>query len=132
MTNMNAHEFESLAREVLSDKFGTRLTSLKLAGFPKKFDLVSSDGQIVRDAKFFSMVRGYKVPPAKWSVIAEHVWFLEKTKAQIRFLVFGNDRRVAATWIHRWGKFVPSNVDFYFLEGNKGLELLPKYEGLAP
>lgn len=131
MTNMNAHEFENFAREVFSAKFGTRLTGLKLAGFPKKFDLVSADGQIVGDAKFFSMVRGSKAPPAKWSAIAEHVWFLEKTKARTRFLVFGNDHRVAATWIQRWGEFVPSDIDFYFLGNDKSLELLPKYRGLA-
>ncbi len=129
---MTPREFESVARKSMSSHFKTELRARDFVHHPKTFDLVSEDGQIVGDAKFYSMVRGQQAPPAKWSVIAAHVWFLEKTKAQIKFLVFGNDRRVTVTWIQRWGKFVAPNIDFYFLAGDKDLELLPKYEELAP
>jgi hypothetical protein len=51
----------------------------------------------------------------KFSVIAEHVWLLEKTSAEKRFLVFGNDKRVPIEWLQRYGPLVHS-VEFYFLD----------------
>jgi len=103
---MTAIEFERLAREEFAKKFGVPLYKIKRAGFPKEFDLVSEDGTIVGDAKFYSMVAGLRNPPAKWATIAEHVWFLEKVRATLKFLVFGNDRRVPQSWLKRWGGFV--------------------------
>jgi len=90
---------------------------------PKAFDLVSPDGSIIGDAKYFTLVKGQRLPPAKFSVIAEHVWLLEKTDALTRFLVFGNQREVPQFWLKRYGSLV-SAVDFYFLTEAGDLELL--------
>jgi len=49
------------------------------------------------------------------TVIAEHVWLLENTNADRKFLVFGNDRRVPEQWLERYGPLVRS-VEFYFLD----------------
>lgn len=87
------------------------------------FDMVSDDYQTVGDAKYMSMVRGERLPPAKFSVIAEHVWMLEKIDATTKFLVFGNDKKVSEEWLRRYGKFVKS-VRFYFLTENGDLILL--------
>jgi hypothetical protein len=92
-------------------------------GIPKKWDLVSQDQTVVGDAKYFTMVQGKKLPPAKFSVIAEHVWLLEKTNAAKVFLVFGNDREVPVLWLKRYGGLV-SRVSFYFLSDDGNLELL--------
>ena len=95
--------FEATARAVLRGYFGTDLQAAQLRDVPKRFDLVSPDGSIVGDAKFFDMVRGEATPPAKFSIIAEHVGLLERSKARIKFLVFGNNRRVPETWLTKHG-----------------------------
>lgn len=119
---MNPAEFENLARAVFSKHFAVQLHKIKLPGHPKTFDLVSQDGQIVGDAKYLSMVRGEKAPPAKWSVIAEHVWLLEKTQATVKFIVFGNDQRVVRGWIERWGQYMNPEIHFYFMKDSGALD----------
>jgi hypothetical protein len=108
-------KFEMLARKILSDYFKVTLTKGKISNIPKDFDMVSPDGKIVGDAKYLTMVRGKSLPPAKFSMIAEHVWLLEKAPAIHRFLVFGNDRRVPIEWIKRYGHLV-EKVTFFFLD----------------
>ncbi|SET02411.1 hypothetical protein SAMN04488587_2005 [Methanococcoides vulcani] len=78
----------------MSKYYSKQLTSGKYPGVPKIFDMLSSDNEVVGDAKFYTMVRGNALPPAKFSTIAEHVWLLEKTKAKHKFVIFGNDKRV--------------------------------------
>ncbi len=117
-------QFEKLARDVMSGYLGVELRQGQVEGVPKRFDLVSPDGSIVGDAKYFTMVRGQSLPPAKFSVIAEYVWLLEKTNAVRKFLVFGNDRRVPEEWLRRYGRLT-ENVEYYFLAaGSSEPELL--------
>ena len=89
--------------------------------------MVSADCDIVGDAKYLTLVRGQRLPPAKFSVIAEHVWLLEKTGAPMTFLVFGNDRQVPELWLQRYGKLA-SGVSFYFLSDDGTLEALTDRE----
>ena len=119
----NAAEFEKLARQVMSRYFNTDLRERWKPGWPKKFDLVSPDYRIVGDAKHYSMVRGKHLPPAKFATISEHVWFLEKIDADIKFLVFGNDKRVPLEWLRRYGHLV-NGVGFYYISGRGQLERL--------
>ena len=107
----------------MSKFFGTSLQKKRPRNFPKEFDLVSSDEQIVGDAKFLTMVRGEKTPPAKFMEIAGHVWLLEKVNAKRRFLVFGNQKEVPNSWLKKYGKLV-HNVEFYFLSESGNLEKL--------
>jgi hypothetical protein len=115
--------FEALARRAMSELSGTALEPGSVPGVRKKFDLVSADRSIVGDAKYFTLVGGTRLPPAKFSVIAEHVWLLEKTLARVQFLVFGNDRAVPTLWLERHGRHATS-VSFYFLTDDGRLELL--------
>ena len=115
--------FEKLAQKVMSAHFGASLLPREVPGVPKRFDLVSPEKDIVGDAKYFALVRGERLPPAKFSIIAEHVWLLEKTGAPVTFLVFGNDRHVPLLWLKRYGALV-SRVAFYFLADNGLLERL--------
>ncbi len=115
--------FEDLARKVMSDHFGVPLMAGEVAGVPKRFDLVALDKNIVGDVKYFTLVGGRQLPPAKFSIIAEHVWLLEKTGAPTAFLVFGNDRQVPALWLRRYSNLV-SGISFYFLSDDGVLELL--------
>ncbi len=118
---MNPSTFEELSRRIMSEHFGKDFFPGKLPEIPKLFDLVSSDKTIVGDAKYLTMVRGTSIPPAKFATIAEYVWLLEKSHAESKFLVFGNDKRVPVEWIKRYGNLV-HDVDFYFIDSNKKLE----------
>jgi len=115
--------FEDLARSVMSKHFGVSLRPGQVPGVPQEFDLVSPDRSIVGDAKYFTLVRGQHLPPAKFSVIAEHVWLLEKTGAPTKFLVFGNDRQVPVLWLQRYGSLADA-IAFYFLMDDGNLEHL--------
>lgn len=117
--------FEQLARWVMSDHYGMALAPGECDGVSKLFDMASEDRTVVGDAKYFSMVRGERLPPAKFSVIAEHVWLLEKTGADRKFLVLGNDRRVPLKWLDRYGDLA-SDVAFYFLGDDGELEVLKR------
>ena len=88
-----------------------------------EFDMLSPERDIVGDAKYFTLVRGQRLPPARFSIIAEHVWLLEKCAATIRFLVFGNDRQVPKLWLKRYGHVV-SEIAFYFHTDEGELEQL--------
>lgn len=70
-------------------------------------------------------MKGTGIPPAKFATIAEYVWLLEKTNAEHKFLVFGNDRRVPEWWLERYGNLL-NGVDFYFLDKDSILHLLNK------
>jgi hypothetical protein len=120
---LSPQEFERLAQAVMSRHFGGPLAAGSVPGVSKKFDLTSPDRDIVGDAKYFTLVWGQRLPPAKFSVVAEHVWLLEKTGAPVQFLVFGNDRQVPLLWLERYGELVGS-VAFYFLSDDGELELL--------
>jgi len=115
--------FEDFARKVMSQYFGVELAPRKKKDWPKCFDLVSPDYKIVGDVKYFSMVRGERIPSAKFSNISEHVLFLERIDAERRFLVFGNDIRVPREWLKRY-KHVVKSVEFYFLHPDGRLEKL--------
>ncbi|ANO50048.1 hypothetical protein BA177_01360 [Woeseia oceani] len=91
-------------------------------GVPKQFDLVSGDGRIAGDAKYYTAVNGTSLPPAKFATIAEYLWLLEKTKARERFLIFGNDRRVPEWWLDRHGDL--TSFTFYYLSDGGVLERL--------
>ena len=65
------------------------------------------------------------MPAAKFSDIAEYVWLLEKTNADVAFLVFGKDRDLPQRWLKRFGALAPG-VRFFFLDDDGGLtELAP-------
>jgi hypothetical protein len=115
--------FEALARRVLGERYAVALAPGSVPGVRKQFDFVSPDQQIVGDAKYYTLVRGTALPPAKFATIAEHVWLLEKTGAPTTFLVFGNDREVPARWLARYGNLV-TGVAFYFLADDGRLVLL--------
>jgi hypothetical protein len=129
---MDWKEFETFAREKMSDLFGSgRLTAQRRTGFPKCFDLVSGDGGVVGDAKYLTLVGGSKLPPAKFMEIAGHVWLLERTPARRRFLVFGNQRRVAEWWLEKYGPLVET-VEFYFLSDDGTVANLMKAPNPGP
>jgi len=123
LPKLNATQFEDLARQVFSQRFGVPLRPGQVKGVPKLLDLVSPDGDIVGDAKYYTLVNGLHLPPAKFSIIAEHVWLLEKTAAKSKFMVFGNQIEVPTLWLKQYGDLV-TDVRFYFLDDKGNITLL--------
>ena len=120
---MNWKEFEEFARKTMGQFLGVRLIEKNPKGFPKKFDMVSPDESIIGDAKFLTLVHGKKLPPAKFMEISGHMWLLEKVETKRRFLVFGNQHRVAEWWLEKYGDLV-QNIEFYFIDANGNIERL--------
>ena len=116
---MTWQAFETTAARIMGDELNANLAPAHVSGVPKLFDLVSSDKTVVGDAKFFTLVNGTSPPPAKRSIIAEHVWLLAKTDATVKFLVFGNDRCVPEKWLQKYGSLV-GDVRFYFIDHTAG------------
>jgi len=111
-----SEQFEQSVREFLSQKWKIPLKKGTLPGVPKEFDMISLDGKIVGDAKYYTMVRGVALPPAKFATIAEYVWLMEKTKAEKKFLVFGNSREVPNKWLEKYQSLLHENIAFYFFD----------------
>ena len=107
----------------MSQYFNVNLEKRRKPGWPKEFDLVSPDYRIVGDTKYYSIVKGKHLPPAKFATISEHVWMLENIDADTKFLVFGNDKRVPLEWLKRYGYLVKT-VKFYFINNKGELEKL--------
>jgi hypothetical protein len=61
---LSPRAFEDLARSVVGNYLDVPLKPGQVSGVPKEFDLVSPDGSIVGDAKYFTLVRGQRLPPA--------------------------------------------------------------------
>ena len=61
---LSPRAFEDLARSVVGNYLDVPLKPWQVSGVPKEFDLVSPDGSIVGDAKYFTLVRGQRLPPA--------------------------------------------------------------------
>jgi hypothetical protein len=114
---MTSSEFEASAHRIMAQFFGTEWRYDAMERLPKRFDMVSLDGQIIGDAKYYQLVNRISLPPAKFAAIAEHVWLLEKTEAKIRFLVFGNQIEVPRLWLARYGPLAKA-VRFFFLHDN--------------
>lgn len=122
---MNWKEFEDLARKIMTQYFGVELIEKNPEGFPKKFDMVSTDENVIGDAKYLTLVHREKFPPAKMMEISGHVWLLEKVNAKTRFLVFGNQRSVPEKWLEKYGNYV-QNIDFYFIDVQQNLEKMAR------
>ena len=122
---MNWQQFEELAKESMSQYFGVSLEEKNPRGFPKRFDMVSSDEMIVGDAKFLTLVHRQKFPPAKMMEITGHVWLLEKVQAKTRFIVFGNQIEVPLLWLKKFGTY-NNSVDFYFIDDKGKVKKLEK------
>jgi hypothetical protein len=118
-----ASHFTAFARNVLSAYYGADLAPRIVPCVRKLFALVSPDYEAVGEAKYIASVGGIGSSPAKFAIISEYVWLLEKSRAAHTFLVFGNDRQVPSLWLKRYSNLA-SEVAFFYLTGDGGLERL--------
>jgi len=123
ISGTSPRDFEEFARRIMSEYFGVELKPRKKPSWPKTFDMVSPDYRIVGDAKYYTMVRGKRLPPAKFANISQGVLFLESIDADVKFLAFGNDIRVPIEWLKRYGYLLKA-VKFYFIHTDGRVEEL--------
>src|SRR5262247_3251232 len=80
-------EFEEKATVKMSEYFGTRLKKVRIDGFPKRFDMVSTGCEIVSDAKWKTLPPKGPQTKVLWEEITTYVWLLEKTTASRKFMI---------------------------------------------
>lgn len=75
-----AAQFKVLAGRVLAADYSIVLVPASLPRVRKRFDFVSPDRQVVGEAHYFTNVHDVMQSRAKFSIISEDVWLLEKTR----------------------------------------------------
>ncbi len=112
--------FPAHARRVLSARWGTSLQRRAAAlpgGEARLFELVSGNGRIVGDVVWLDG-RGHTAD-AKSAAIAEAVLIVAHvTKADRRFLVFGQGWDVLSGWLARY-RLLLDGVEVWFLDGDR-------------
>ncbi|WP_321504310.1 hypothetical protein [uncultured Methanoregula sp.] len=105
--------FEFVVRKRMSVFFGTSFEEKQVVNVPKKFDMVSSDGKIVGEAKRYTRTKNNS---GITSTIAEYVWLLEKTPGEKKFIVFGGEREIPEKWLKKHRHLLDGNLSFYFYD----------------
>lgn len=112
--------FPAHARRVLSTRWGTSLQRRQATltgGEPYAFELVSGNGRIVGDVVWLEGLGDS--PEARSAAIAEAVLIVgHVTKADRRFLVFGQDWDAVNRWLARYRALL-DEVEIWFLDGDR-------------
>jgi hypothetical protein len=118
-----AARFAAFARDILSAHYGAALAPRTIPGIRKRFALVSSNYQVIGDAKYVASLGGRRSSATKFALISEDVWLLQKSQAAHTFLAYGNDPQVPLLWLRRHGNLA-SDVAFFYLTDDGELEFL--------
>ncbi len=108
-------EFEEVVAKSLGRLFGVEFGPSSDQAHPREFAFASSDGRLLGDIIYGTMVAGRGLSKAKYSEISETVWLLEKSPAETRFVVFGHQIQVPEFWLQKYGH-VPSDVWIFFCD----------------
>ena len=68
-------------------------------------------------------MQGNRLPLAKFSLLTERIWLLEKTGAATQFVVVGGDGEILRLWLVRYGSLI-RGVRFYYLSDEGQLDEL--------
>lgn len=121
-------EFEADARLAMEEELGVRLPSgrLDVGGKLKNFDLVNEPQRIVGDVKNYKTTSGGNRPSAKFSVLNEYVWLMERLERfdgckWRKLLVVGEDARMAKNYVNEFGALL-GDVEVYLFVRGRGPE----------
>jgi len=109
---------------LLKAHYGKTFREARVRG--KTFDFVSGNGEIVGE---LIMARGNRPPTSYFPYIASTLWFLEKTEANEKIIVFYRDETVPKEWMKRFGHLT-KDIKF-FLNAERGA-LTPIRRGFSP
>jgi hypothetical protein len=118
-------EFEARAAITLGSHFGLPFQKSVPVGVPKKFNLVSTDGEFIGEAVYFPPGEAESTIRLRFSLITENVWMLEKAHGTHKFLVFNSHRDALLDWIGRFGQLIP-HIEIFLLSESGQLEQLHK------
>ncbi|MBT4327400.1 MAG: hypothetical protein HOD60_10950 [Candidatus Nitrosopelagicus sp.] len=101
-SKLDWQRFENVARKAIENELDTILNGgkININGKAKDFDLLNIDENIVGDVKHYKMTEGGNNPSAKFSVLNEYSWLMQKLEQYQKqkwqkIFVVGEDVRVA-------------------------------------
>ena len=121
--------FEKNVRKIVEDYFKTSFPQddfVDINGKNKKFDFVDIKNKIVGDAKFYSFTKGGNRPSAKFSILNEYVWLLQKLpNSWKKFLVIGTDSNLVKKYVREYKPWL-ENITIFYSDGKSILNKIKK------
>lgn len=117
-------QFENVARKALEDELGCILNGgkININGKVKDFDLLNIDENIVGDVKHYKMTSGGNNPSAKFSVLNEYSWLMQKLEQYQKqkwkkIFVIGEDLTVVKKYISTFDAWL-DDIEIYFCDAD--------------
>lgn len=116
--------FEDNIRRLVEKLYQTSFPEgglVRINGKAKKFDFVDVKNSIAGDCKHYSFTKTGKRPSAKFSVLNEYVWLLQKLAPHWKkFIVIGNDESLVRKYVQEYSPWL-EDVTIYFSDGHDKL-----------
>jgi hypothetical protein len=113
-------EFENKARNAIEKELDCILNNgkININGKVKDFDLLNIDEKIVGDIKHYKMTSGGNNPSAKFSVLNEYSWLMQKLEQfqkekWRKVFVIGEDSNVVKKYISTYDAWL-DDIEIYF------------------
>jgi hypothetical protein len=117
-------QFENVARKAIEVEFDMILNSgkININGKVKDFDLLNIDEKIVGDIKHYKMTSGGNNPSAKFSVLNEYSWLMQKLEQYQKekwkkIFVIGEDKIMVEKYISIFNAWL-DDIEIYFCDAN--------------
>ena len=117
-------QFENVARKALETELDTILNGgkININGKVKDFDLLNIDEKIVGDIKHYKMTSGGNNPSAKFSVLNEYSWLMQKLEQYQKqkwrkIFVIGEDLTVVKRYISTFDAWL-DDIEIYFCDAD--------------
>jgi glutathione peroxidase-family protein len=119
--------FEDNVRKLIEDLYKTTFPSdglVKINGKTKKFDFVNLENNIVGDAKYYSFTKTGKRPSAKFSILNEYIWLLQKLPSNWKkFIVIGKDETLVKKYVNEYLPWL-EGITIYYSDGENELKII--------
>jgi len=117
--------FEEGTRKILESHFKTKFPAddfVDIKGKSKRFDFVDIKNKIVGDAKYYSFTKSGNRPSAKFSILNEYIWLLQKLpKPWRKFIVIGKDKSLVEKYVKEYKPWL-ENVMIFYSDGKSVLK----------
>jgi len=121
-SQLNWQEFENVARKAIENELETILNGgkININGKVKDFDLLNIDENIVGDIKHYKMTSGGNNPSAKFSVLNEYSWLMQKLEQYQKqkwrkIFVVGEDQVMIKKYISTFDAWL-DDIEIYFCD----------------
>jgi|SaaInlStandDraft_2_1057019.scaffolds.fasta_scaffold09030_2 hypothetical protein len=123
-SKLDWQRFENVARKAIENELDTILNGgkININGKAKDFDLLNIDENIVGDVKHYKMTEGGNNPSAKFSVLNEYSWLMQKLEQYQKqkwqkIFVVGEDVRVVKKYISTYDAWL-DDIEIYFCDAD--------------